>query len=343
MWENSKGWDEKIEEGLIREWTRIAQELKQLSTISLQRGLGISSCEEKAIKNNLVCFVDASPQAYAAVVYLRTEFKDQTKVDFVMAKDRLAPLKKKDLRKNEKMKEISIPRLELMAMEIGTRCLGLVERELDLAIENKIVFSDSEIALHWLTTKKQLKVFVANRVEKIKSAGGIEFQYVATGDNPADLATKPKADVKDLTSELWLHGPKWLKESQENWPKGNVSKITPEVLNEINKEVRPNNLITLPNVEEEGVKNKNPLGMDFRKLKIPLTKKNILHVTAYVLRFVNKLRKQSTNEGRSSHCGRNTRGREGMDKEKSRVQLQRNLQVIRERREKSNGDAAGNL
>ena len=298
LWENSKGWDEKIEEGLIREWTRIAQELKQLSTISLQRGLGISSCEEKAIKNNLVCFVDASPQAYAAVVYLRTEFKDQTKVDFVMAKDRLAPLKKKDLRKNEKMREISIPRLELMAMEIGTRCLGLVERELDLAIENKIVFSDSEIALHWLTTKKQLKVFVANRVEKIKSAGGIEFQYVATGDNPADLATKPKADVKDLTSELWLHGPKWLKESQENWPKGNVSKITPEVLNEINKKVRPNNLITLPNMEEEGVKNKNPLGMDFRKLKIPLTKKNILHVTAYVLRFVNKLRKQSTNKGR---------------------------------------------
>ena len=62
------------------------------------------------IKNLLVCFCDASTYAFAAVIYLlQQNSESESTANVLFSKTRLAPLKK-----------MSVPRLELMAVLIGT-------------------------------------------------------------------------------------------------------------------------------------------------------------------------------------------------------------------------------
>ncbi|XP_011688448.1 PREDICTED: uncharacterized protein LOC105450352 [Wasmannia auropunctata] len=77
----------------------------------LQENLGWDgSTNRSAISLHL--FVDASQDAYAAVIFCRVETKDKEDVNFVQAKARVAP-----------KKQITIPRLELLAAMIGTRLM----------------------------------------------------------------------------------------------------------------------------------------------------------------------------------------------------------------------------
>lgn len=78
----------------------------------------------------LMTFCDASQYAYAAAVYLHQEHKHDRKVDLIFSKTRLAPNKK-----------ISIPRLELLAALIGTRCMTYIEKRTEITSysENSMV------------------------------------------------------------------------------------------------------------------------------------------------------------------------------------------------------------
>jgi hypothetical protein len=64
---------------------------------------------------SLRTFCDASGDAYAAVVFLRAEDKENVSVQLVQAKCRVAPLNKPTL-----------PRLELLAASIGARLVRSV-------------------------------------------------------------------------------------------------------------------------------------------------------------------------------------------------------------------------
>jgi diketogulonate reductase-like aldo/keto reductase len=78
--------------------------------------------------------------------------------NLIFAKTRLAPVKK-----------MTIPRLELMPVLIGVRCLKFVKTQLMIEISHEYFWTDSQIALDWINSKKQLPVFVKNRVKEIKS------------------------------------------------------------------------------------------------------------------------------------------------------------------------------
>lgn len=76
-----------------------------------------------------------------------------------------------------------------------------------------ILWSDSQIVLHWIHTSRHLlNVFVANRVSEIQNLTDIScWKYVNTKENPADLASRG-VDAKILVnSELWWNGPSWLR------------------------------------------------------------------------------------------------------------------------------------
>merc|ERR1711974_536932 len=62
----------------------------------------------------------------------------------------------------------------------------------------------------WLRgqTDKQVP-YVSNRVKVIQDAG-IQFFYVRSEENPADVGTRP-AYVSDLMSSFWLKGPEHLR------------------------------------------------------------------------------------------------------------------------------------
>ena len=51
-------------------------------------------------------------------------------------------------------------------------------------------WSDSTVTLHWLKDNGDYKVFVCNRVAKIKEKDFINWKYVPTKQNPADLGSR---------------------------------------------------------------------------------------------------------------------------------------------------------
>ena len=144
----------------------------------------------------LLCFCDAFTKRYATSVYLQIFNKDTSTCNIVFSKTRLAP--------NEK---ISLPRLELLAVLIGVRSLSFVESELTLEISEKMLWTGSQCILQWIKTKKPLTVFVENRLREIRNHSDIEFQYVSTKDNPADVASRGTTAISLTKHRSWWNGP----------------------------------------------------------------------------------------------------------------------------------------
>ena len=161
------------------------------------------------------------------VIYLHQSFSGSCKVDLIFSKTRLAP------------QNMTIPRLELMAVLIGVRVLKFVTSELHLQVTNTIVFTDSMCVLHWLQSKKPLSAFVTNRLKEIKSLKEVTFKHVSSEDNPADLATRGKSP-RELTSSIWWMGPTWLKNLEEQWP---VFKIPECKTGDVDSEIKGNNVM----------------------------------------------------------------------------------------------------
>ena len=84
-----------------------------------------------------MCFSDASEKAYAAVIYLNEISRQRSTTNLVFAKSRLIPLKK-----------MSIPRLELLAVVIGLRCLKFVREKIKLPVYQSNLWTDSKCVLH---------------------------------------------------------------------------------------------------------------------------------------------------------------------------------------------------
>ena len=80
-------------------------------------------------------FADASPRAYGAVAFICA---DNT-VSFVMANSRVAPLK-----------QLSLPRLELMAALTAARFSKFIRDALQLLKITPYLWTDSQIVLYWL-------------------------------------------------------------------------------------------------------------------------------------------------------------------------------------------------
>ena len=116
-------------------------------------------------------FADASPKAYGAVVYIQCNNHSS----LVMSKSRVAPVK-----------QHSLPRLELMAAVIAARLGSFVVQSLNLNAST-FYWSDSQIVLCWLQSKKKLKPFIDHRVREIQIVSST-WQYCPMACNPADLA-----------------------------------------------------------------------------------------------------------------------------------------------------------
>jgi hypothetical protein len=108
LWQESIDWDEPLNEKLANTWQNIVNDLQTaLLTTTIPRRYHSNSQSDSVPQ--LHCFVDASIKVYGAVTYL----KHGHEISFVMAKTRVAPLKK-----------LTLPQLELMAALIGSRLLA---------------------------------------------------------------------------------------------------------------------------------------------------------------------------------------------------------------------------
>uniref|UniRef100_A0AAF5PNU1 DUF5641 domain-containing protein n=1 Tax=Wuchereria bancrofti TaxID=6293 RepID=A0AAF5PNU1_WUCBA len=113
---------------------------------------------------------------------------------------------------------MTIPRLELMAILIGTRAAQFVMTQLDIVNIKIILWSDSKCALHWIKNHSNLlSRFVQNRVEEIRKTKFI-FRYIPSEDNPVDVATRGLNPKQLRSFTPWWHGPSWLVKGEISWP-----------------------------------------------------------------------------------------------------------------------------
>ena len=104
-----------------------------------------------------------------------------------MAKTRLAPVSRK-----------TIPKLELMAMALGSHLGKLLQQtlhHLPIVVE-PTYWSDSKVCLARLKSTKTLKTFVSNRVNMINNYKCSFFLI------PADLADHNSADIATRINQL---------------------------------------------------------------------------------------------------------------------------------------------
>ena len=202
LWKKQVNWDDPLDPDFQSRWHQMATDLEEAANIVLPRRYFALSSDKPIY---LHVFADASTKAYGAVAYLQ----NANNVAFVMAKSRVSPLK-----------NLTLPRLELKAAVTATQLAASIVSALQDYINNIQVklWSDSQIVLHWIFSSKQLKQFVANRVQQIRDLFPTSaWSYCPTADNAADLLTRGITLTQLESSQLWFQGPSWLT-SEPNWP-----------------------------------------------------------------------------------------------------------------------------
>ena len=277
LWIQKFNWEQELPPELRDHWQQLIKELRQISTIKIPRCV----ITLHTVHLELHCFCDASAKAYAVSIYLRVVTSMNAEVNLVFAKSRLAPLKK-----------LTLPRLELMGALIGVRSLNFVAKELNRVVLRKVIWTDSKCVLWWITSNKLLEVFVENRLKEIRASPNTEFRYVPTAENPADLPTRGLTFDQLVDSTLWWYGPEWLRQEEISWPPA-WHKSTIEELEEQNvrKEFRMAEpaMTASPKEAEKGPFDLLP--DQFSSLS------KVLRVTAWILRFTDKCRKKSAQQG----------------------------------------------
>ena len=155
-------------------------------------------------------FSDSSQAAYGSCTYLRiSNSMGEVRVSLLMAKGRVAPLKG----------AVTIPRLELCAAVLSVRHELMLRRELTLELLPSVFWSDSQIVLAYIrSTSRRFKVFVGNRVSYIREhTKPDQWKFVPTDANPADILSR--GCVPSAIPAMWYHGPTFLSEPKNEWPK----------------------------------------------------------------------------------------------------------------------------
>ena len=219
LWSCKLDWDDSLPPLLFQEWEIIAKTLQQLTKLQLPR----SVCRNtENLTYEIVTFCDASAKSYASAVYLRVVDQDLIQVNLIFSKTRLVP---GNSSKSEN-KQLTLPRLELLAVLIGVRATKFVTSELKVPISKRTILSDSQCVLHWMRANKPLPVFVQNRLDEIRLEEDIVFGYIPSEQNPADFATRGLSVMEIIGLDLWWHGPAWLKEDKSCWPNWNLPDIS---------------------------------------------------------------------------------------------------------------------
>lgn len=202
-------------------------------------------------------------------------------MNLLIAKSKIAPTQ-----------QLTIPRLELMAADLLGKLFKVVQCSMELEGAPCFLWSNSTITLQWLRKPiSELKIFVANRVKRIKENSAVTDRYhVRTHDNPADLVSRGLMANEIVNNSLWWHGPAWLLHLQKDWPESiQIEQMRPSI--EMKGELKVQTTLVQReqcNLNVEISNNKSmslfDLTNNFRRL---------IRIVSYVSRFIRNSKKRN--------------------------------------------------
>ena len=231
--------------------------------MKIDRRVGFGSRENWSIHT----FCDASQNAYATVIFLRCIDDKKIYVQLLGAKSRLAP-----------KKNLTIPRLELLACVLGTRLTTFIIKALNITAVPAYYWTDSSTVLAWIRRNDQWGTFVGNRIREIcKFTESDQWHFVPGQLNAADLPSRG-CSPEQLLKTRWWEGPEWLKLPEKKWPQTDVTPNEELVM----KEKRKTAIATLVCAKPD----------EFMRYDRISRFNRLINVLCWVKRFIMKSRKK---------------------------------------------------
>nr|XP_029720506.1 uncharacterized protein LOC109433162 [Aedes albopictus] len=267
LWHLEVDWDEALSTEETESWECFRNQIIQMGEISIPRCV-LPYNSSNSIE--LHGFCDASDLGYGACAYIRSvDSNNDCSVLLLTSKSRIAPLK------NAKL---TTARLELCGALVLARLISNITQNLSITFSRITLWSDSTTALAWIRTDpSRLKTFVCNRVIDIQNlTHDMEWRYVNTLDNPADVLSRGLLPSKVKDCEQWWTGPPFLRETDTFWP--NQPQNTPAEQLPETKNTTICLTVTDPPVQ-------------FRLFEIESEFRKMQRKMAWMLRFIDHVRK----------------------------------------------------
>ena len=271
-------WDDVLPTDLSAEWEKLSIDFANIFDISFDR-----ATLNEDLSYGLHIFCDSSQTSFGFVMY-GTHLDES---NFLFAKAKIAP-----------MKNYSIPTLELMSVVLAFKCLPEVLSAYDnIKFEFVNIIVDAQVVLSWLLSDelKTKSKFVKNRLKEVQCAKveildkfklKTHFNYVNTNENPADMITRGISSKKFKENlQFWIHGPQWLSNDFEKWPKHQLLSLAPDVKKLTLVNMNLNNSCVEQEIEQNCI-------IDIKSYS---SLNKLLRVTSYVFKFYQKTLKLNIN------------------------------------------------
>ncbi|PIC14120.1 hypothetical protein B9Z55_027140 [Caenorhabditis nigoni] len=145
VWESEKGWNDKLPPEIKKDW-RLIQKAITDPEISCKRPL---RDDYNHTDLHILVFSDASQDIYGALAYACFFYPDKKPViSLITSKNKIKPSRNSNW---------SIPKIELIGIEIGSNLVRSIVNELrGINVTTVRSFTDSMIALYWLLSPRTL-------------------------------------------------------------------------------------------------------------------------------------------------------------------------------------------
>ena len=221
-------YDSPVNGEIRKKLVETAKELGAANNIMFSRAVKPKGAQEKP---QIICFTDASWKAYGCCVYVRYKLPEgQITCQLMTSKVKTA-----------QTKGMTIPRLELMAAQLGTKVVTAMQYSIGLEDCRRFFITDSSSTLGMIKSGEHvLATFAAHRVAEIKHKTSVdEWFHCSTEENIADLLTRGLATAEDVKeSSRYQIGCDWMKKEPKDWPLRSTFKKDAAPLEEMNKDAR---------------------------------------------------------------------------------------------------------
>ncbi len=269
MTAKSARWDDPLPPEMAKVWSNWRNDMLLLNELRIRRSHRSSTFEDIA-DVTLHCFSDASFVGYGVACYLRmVDVKGKVEVSLVMGKSRVSPLK-----------PTTVPRLELTAGTVSAKIAAMLVEELKIPEIKVYYWIDNKIVLGYIyNERRRFRIFVANRVQIIDAYTEKEqWGYVDTKDNPSDYASRGISPKDTEKVYIWINGPDFLRERDEEWKHAHPEVEVSEDDVEVKVETK---------VNATGISNEWPSVLEVLEERISSWHR-MRRVIVWVLRFLSK-------------------------------------------------------